>query len=64
MVFALIGRLKDEDADVRAAAAESLGKLEDARAVPALIAALSDREAKVRAAAAESLATVHRSARA
>lgn len=56
VVFALIGRLKDEDADVRAAAAESLGKLEDSRAVPGLIAALSDREAKVRAAAAESLA--------
>ena len=56
VVFALIGRLKDEDADVRAAAAESLGKLEDARAVPGLITALSDREAKVRAAAAQSLA--------
>ena len=56
VVFALVGRLKDEDADVRAAAAESLGKLEDARAVPGLVAALSDREAKVRAAAAESLA--------
>jgi HEAT repeat protein len=56
VVAALIGRLKDEDADVRAAAAESLGKLEDSRAVPGLIAALSDREAKVRAAAAESLA--------
>jgi HEAT repeat protein/beta-lactamase regulating signal transducer with metallopeptidase domain len=56
VVFALIGRLKDEDADVRAAAAESLGKLEDSRAVPGLIAALSDREAKVRAAAAGSLA--------
>jgi HEAT repeat protein/beta-lactamase regulating signal transducer with metallopeptidase domain len=55
VVLALIGRLKDEDADVRAAAAESLGKLEDSRAVPGLIAALSDREAKVRAAAAESL---------
>ena len=56
IVVALIGRLKDEDADVRAAAAESLGKLEDSRAVPGLIAALSDKEAKVRAAAAGSLA--------
>jgi HEAT repeat protein/beta-lactamase regulating signal transducer with metallopeptidase domain len=55
VVLALIGRLKDEDADVRAAAAQSLGKLEDARAVPGLVAALSDREAKVRAAAAEAL---------
>jgi len=56
IVVALIARLKDEDADVRAAAAESLGKLEDSRAVPGLIAALSDKEAKVRAAAAQSLA--------
>ncbi|MBW8771559.1 MAG: HEAT repeat domain-containing protein [Gemmatimonadetes bacterium] len=56
VVFALVGRLKDEDADVRVAAAESLGKLEDSRAVPGLVAALSDREAKVRAAAAASLA--------
>ncbi len=56
VVVALIGRLRDEDADVRAAAAESLGKLEDSRAVPALIAALADREAKVRAAAAQALA--------
>jgi HEAT repeat protein/beta-lactamase regulating signal transducer with metallopeptidase domain len=56
VVLALIARLKDEDADVRTAAAESLGKLEDSRAVPGLIAALSDHEAKVRAAAAQSLA--------
>jgi len=55
VVVALIGRLKDEDADVRAAAAQSLGKLEDARAVPALVAVIGDREAKVRAAAAEAL---------
>ena len=55
VVVALIGRLKDEDAEVRAAAAQSLGKLEDARAVPALVAAIADREGKVRAAAAEAL---------
>jgi HEAT repeat protein/beta-lactamase regulating signal transducer with metallopeptidase domain len=55
VVLALIARLKDEDAGVRAAAAQSLGKLEDPRAVPALIGALGDRDAKVRAAAAESL---------
>ena len=55
VVVALIGRLKDEDADVRAAAAQSLGKLEGARAVPALIAAIGDRNAKVRAAIAEAL---------
>jgi beta-lactamase regulating signal transducer with metallopeptidase domain len=55
VVIALIARLKDEDADVRVAAAQSLGKLEDSRAVPGLILALGDAEAKVRAAAAESL---------
>lgn len=55
VVVALIGRLKDEDAEVRAAAAEALGKLEDARAVPALLATIGDRDAKVRAAAADAL---------
>ncbi|MFL5619448.1 MAG: M56 family metallopeptidase [Gemmatimonadaceae bacterium] len=55
VVLALIGRLRDEDADVRAAAAQALGKLEDSRAVPALLAVIADRNAKVRAAAAEAL---------
>lgn len=55
IVIALIGRLKDEDAGVRAAAAQSLGKLEDARAVPALLAAIGDRDPKVRASVAEAL---------
>ena len=55
VVIALIGRLKDEYAQVRAAAAEALGNLEDARAVPALLAAIGDRDAKVRAATAEAL---------
>jgi HEAT repeat protein/beta-lactamase regulating signal transducer with metallopeptidase domain len=55
VVLALIARVKDEDADVRAAAAQALGKLEDPRAVPALVGALADGEAKVRAAAAEAL---------
>ncbi|PYP79415.1 MAG: hypothetical protein DMD35_08305 [Gemmatimonadetes bacterium] len=55
VVVALIGRLKDEDGDVRAAAAQSLGKLEDPRAVPALLIAITDREAKVRASSAEAL---------
>ena len=55
VVVALIGRLKDEDADVRAAAAQSLGKLQDSRAVPALLAVIGDREAKVRSAVAEAL---------
>jgi HEAT repeat protein len=55
VVIALIARLKDENAEVRAAAARSLGKLEDARAVPGLIGALKDVEPKVRSAAAEAL---------
>ena len=55
VVIALIARLKDEDAEVRKAAAHSLGRLGDARAVPGLIGALKDPEPKVRAAAAEAL---------
>ncbi|MFL5634187.1 MAG: HEAT repeat domain-containing protein, partial [Gemmatimonadaceae bacterium] len=56
VVSALIERLQDEDADVRRAAAHSLGNLKDSRAVPGLIGALKDSDPKVRAAAAEALA--------
>lgn len=56
VVNALIARLDDESAEVRKAAAQSLGKLKDSRAIPGLIGALKDRDARVRAAAAESLA--------
>ena len=56
VVNALIARLDDENADVRRAAASSLGKLKDSRAIPGLIGALKDRDAKVRATAAEALA--------
>jgi len=59
VVQALIGRLRDEVAEVRRAAANALGKLEDPRAVPALIAALGDRESEVRSAAAEALSNFH-----
>jgi HEAT repeat protein/beta-lactamase regulating signal transducer with metallopeptidase domain len=59
VVQALIGRLRDEVAEVRRAAANALGKLEDPRAVPGLIAALGDRESEVRAAAAEALGNFH-----
>ena len=59
VVVALIARLKDESTDVRRAAAEALGKLEDPRAVPALISALSDDAARVRAAAAGALGNFH-----
>jgi len=55
VVSALIARLEDENADVRRAAAHSLGSLKDPRAVPGLIGALKDSEAKVRASAADAL---------
>jgi len=55
VVIALIARLKDENAEVRAAAAHSLGKLEDPRAVPGLMAALKDTDPRVRSAAADAL---------
>jgi HEAT repeat protein len=38
----LIAALKDENSDVRQAAAKALGKIGDPRAVEPLIAALSD----------------------
>ena len=56
VVSALIARLDDENAEVRSAAAHSLGRLKDSRAIPALIGALKDREPKVRVSAAEALA--------
>ncbi len=56
VVIALIARLKDEDVEVRKAAAEALAKLEDARAVPGLVDAMKDANAEVRVAAAEALA--------
>jgi len=55
VVNALIARLQDENADVRRAAAHSLGQLQDPRAVPGLIAVLKDSDPKVRASAAEAL---------
>ncbi len=56
VVNALIGRLKDENASVRRAAAQSLGRLGDVRAVPPLIAVLADSDAEVRAQAIDALA--------
>lgn len=54
-VDALIDALRDQNADVREAAARSLGQLEDHRATPGLIAAMSDKVPDVRRAAAEAL---------
>ncbi len=50
-VPALIAALGDADASVRVAAAQSLGQLEDPRAVAPLIAATRDANVKVRSAA-------------
>ncbi|HIJ74548.1 MAG TPA: hypothetical protein HPP83_10650 [Candidatus Hydrogenedentes bacterium] len=52
----VIDALKDEDARGRAAAAEALGTMGDARAVKYLVAALKEEDAGVREAAAEALA--------
>jgi Zn-dependent protease with chaperone function len=57
-VDALVKALKDPDAGVREAAAESLGRLADVRALDGLIAAASDSDAKVRAAVVEALAVM------
>jgi len=56
VVLALIARLKDENAGVRSAAARSLGRLGDPRAVPPLIAVLADSDGEVRSAAVDALA--------
>lgn len=55
VVPALIARLKDDDAGVRRAAAQSLGRLGDRRAVQPLIAVLADAEPEVRRSAIEAL---------
>ena len=51
----LISALNDEDMGVRAAAADTLGQIEDARALEPLIFALSDPKSKVCRAAAKAL---------
>jgi len=50
-----INRLKDGDWCVRRSAAEALGKVGDARAVPALVEALEDGDRSVRRSAAVAL---------
>jgi len=58
VVDALIARLKDENAGVRKAAANSLGQIGDRRAVVPLIAVLSDSDAEVRYTAIDGLANL------
>ncbi|MBI4501915.1 MAG: HEAT repeat domain-containing protein [Gemmatimonadetes bacterium] len=55
-ITALMAALKDEDVEVRRAAARALGNRRDPRAVPALMAALGDSDAEVRAKVVEALA--------
>ena len=55
----LISMLEDRDPDLRQAAAESLGRLADARAVDALAKAMSDGNPWVRRAVAKALDVVH-----
>jgi HEAT repeat protein/beta-lactamase regulating signal transducer with metallopeptidase domain len=52
---ALVAALRDSDVEVRRTAANSLGQIEDKRAVPALIAALRDSDGEVRQQAAWAL---------
>ncbi|MGE5802474.1 MAG: M56 family metallopeptidase [Gemmatimonadota bacterium] len=58
VVNALIARLKDENAGVRKAAANSLGQLGDLRAVAPLIVVLADSDAEVRYTAIDALANL------
>jgi HEAT repeat protein/beta-lactamase regulating signal transducer with metallopeptidase domain len=55
VVRALIERLKDEDADVRQAAADALGRIGDPMAIPELVKALDDAQPKVQEAALDAL---------
>jgi HEAT repeat protein/beta-lactamase regulating signal transducer with metallopeptidase domain len=55
VVPALIAALRDQSAEVRRAAAQSLGNLEDRRATNGLIALLDDEDTNVRMAAVEAL---------
>ena len=57
-VLPLIDALKDEDSDVRWAAASALGTIGDASAAEALIEALRDKDLEVRQKVTEALGTL------
>lgn len=60
IVAAIIGRLRDEDADVRRAAAEALGRLQHPSAIRPLIRSLEDEDPEVRASALNALGNFER----
>jgi HEAT repeat protein/beta-lactamase regulating signal transducer with metallopeptidase domain len=60
VVRALIERLKDEDADVRQAAANALGQIGDPMAIPGLVNALDDPQLRVQEAALDALSQFER----
>lgn len=60
VVRALMQRLKDEDAEVRQAAAHALGQIENPMAIPALVEALGDPDRDVQEAALDALSSFDR----
>jgi HEAT repeat protein/beta-lactamase regulating signal transducer with metallopeptidase domain len=60
VVRALMARLRDEDAEVRQAAAHALGQIENPMAIPALVAALDDPDPDVTQAALSALSSFDR----
>lgn len=60
VVRALIARLRDENAEVRQAAADALGRIGDPLAIPALVESLDDPEAEVRSSALDALSQFER----
>jgi beta-lactamase regulating signal transducer with metallopeptidase domain len=60
LVAAVIERLRDEDDDVRRAAAEALGRFRHASAIAPLVRALEDEDAEVRHAALDALGNYER----
>lgn len=60
LVPALIARLRDEDAEVRRATADALGRIQDGRAINPLVVALNDEDEDVRVAALHALSNFDR----